>query len=245
MTGRPAVWSSGDIPLNMVIAANSLAVDAKGERFTSEMGVGMLDPWKAGPKYYSIWSNDQVRKIKEEGFRISSEGPGTAYLGHQTTIPAMTPLPNTYEVLDAAISAGFVYKADTLEDLAKLINVSPETLEGTISKYNGYCDTGKDLAFNKPTKFLDKIGAGPYYAVVGAPYCYSTCGGLNIDRNFNVLQSDGKTPVNGLYAVGTDSMGVLFTEKKPYVTFGGAALGWAFTSGYLAGETVAKEVLGK
>jgi hypothetical protein len=40
-------------------------------------------------------------------------------------------------------------------------------------------------------------------------------------------------------------MGVLFTEKKPYVTFGGAAQGWAFTSGYLAGEIVSEFVLNK
>ncbi len=64
--------------------------------------------------------------------------------------------------------------------------------------------------------------------------------GLDIDINFNVLQVDGKTPVNGLYAIGTDSIGVLFTEKKPYVTYGGAAQGgWAYTSGYLCGEIVA------
>ncbi|MFA6508753.1 MAG: FMN-binding protein, partial [Treponemataceae bacterium] len=190
MTGRPAVWSSGDIPLNMVIAANSLAVDSKGERFTSEVGVGMLDPWKAGPRYYSIWSTDRIREIKEKGFRVASDGPGTGYLGHQTAIPANTPLPNAYEVLDAAVEAGFVYKADTLEGLAKLINVKADTLTKTVSTYNEYCEAGKDPAFNKPAKFLEKIGAGPYYAVVGTPYCYSTCGGLNIDRNFKVLQAD-------------------------------------------------------
>ena len=48
--------------------------------------------------------------------------------------------------------------------------------------------------------------------------------------------------ITGLYAVGTDSMGVLFTEKKEYVAYGGAAQGWAFTSGFLAGPIVAEEV---
>lgn len=244
MTGRPATWSSGDLPLNLVIAANSLAVDGQGKRFTSEIGVGMLDPWKAGPRYFSIWSSDQIEKIKEGGFKVASDGPGTAYLGQQTSIPANTPLPNAFEVLDAAVKAGFAYKANTVADLAKQIGFAPETLEKTVSTYNGYCESGKDLDFNKPAKFLDAIGKGPYYAVVGTPYCYSTCGGLNIDREFRVLQSDGKTPVNGLYAIGTDSMGVLFTDKKPYVTFGGVAQGWAFTSGYLAGEELAGTILG-
>lgn len=242
MTGRTSVWTPGDIPLDMVVASNSLAVNADGERFTTETGVGMLDPWKSGANYYSIWSNDQVQKIKEEGFSVAPEGPATAYLGHQAPIPANTPLPETYEVLQAAIDKGYVFKADTIAELAKQIDMNPSTLEDTVAKYNEYCETGNDLDFNKPEEFLVEIGSGPYYAVIGAPYCYSTCGALDINENFNVLQADGETPINGLYAVGTDSMGVLFTEKKPYVTFGGGAQGWAFTSGYLAGEIISEYV---
>ena len=45
-----------------------------------------------------------------------------------------------------------------------------------------------------------------------------------------------------LYAVGTDSMGVLFSETKAYVTYGGAALGWAFTSGRLVGGYIAESL---
>jgi len=245
MTGRQSVWSPGDIPLDMVIASNSLAVDANGKRFSSETGIGMLDPWKAGPYYYSIWSNDQVQKIKEEGFSVESSGAGMSYLGQQSAIPSKTPLPETDEVLQAGIEAGFIYKADTLAELASKIKIESGTLESTVTTYNSYCETGKDLDFNKPADFLVEISNGPYYAIVGASYCYSTCGGLNINENFNVLQTDGKTPIKSLYAVGTDSMGVLFTEKKPYVTFGGAAMGWAYTSGYLAGETAAEYVVNK
>jgi fumarate reductase flavoprotein subunit len=42
--------------------------------------------------------------------------------------------------------------------------------------------------------------------------------------------------------LGNDSLGILFTEKKPYVTYGGAAQGWAYTSGYLAGKVAAEAV---
>ncbi|NLU11555.1 MAG: FAD-binding protein [Tepidanaerobacter acetatoxydans] len=246
-TGRPAVWSPGDIPLNMVTAGDSLAVDTEGKRFAAETNLMMLDPWKAGPYFYSIWSQDQVQHIKEEGFTKEWSGlpVGLEFLGHQHPIPRNTPLPEIEEVLQAGIDADFIYKADTLTELAELINVDPATLEQTVAAYNGYCDAGNDPEFGKPADYLEKIGEGPYYAIVGAPYCYSTCGGLDINTNFNVLKADGKTPVNGLYAVGTDSMGVLFTEKKPYVTYGGAAQGWAYTSGYLCGETAAKSVVEK
>jgi fumarate reductase flavoprotein subunit len=39
--------------------------------------------------------------------------------------------------------------------------------------------------------------------------------------------------------VGTDSMGVLFTNKKGYANYGGVAQGYAFTSGKIAGEEIA------
>ena len=57
-----------------------------------------------------------------------------------------------------------------------------------------------------------------------------------------VLATDGETPIEGLYAVGTDSSGVLFTESDAYVDFGGAAMGWAYTSGRLAGEHAATTI---
>ncbi len=58
-------------------------------------------------------------------------------------------------------------------------------------------------------------------------------------KNFNVLKTDGSV-INNLYAVGQDSMGVLFTNKNAYVTYGGAAQGYVLTSGRLAGEKAAE-----
>lgn len=77
-------------------------------------------------------------------------------------------------------------------------------------------------------------------AVLGAGYYYGTCGGLDINENMQVLRTDG-TPFDNIYAVGQDSMGVLFTPKDAYVTYGGAAQGWCITSGRLAGEHAAKQ----
>ena len=71
-----------------------------------------------------------------------------------------------------------------------------------------------------------------------ASYSYNTVAGLDINEQFQVLDTDGE-PISGLFAVGSDSAGVLFTEKKPYVTFGGANNGWALTSAYVGGEIIA------
>ena len=243
-TGRPQVWSSGDLPLDMAISASSLAVDSHGQRFTTEEQVAMLNSWIAGPRFYSIWSSEQIDGLRDEGFAYEVSGPATIYLGYQGAIPANTPIANAYEVLDDAVSRGIAYKADTLEELAALIGCEPETLVNTVETYNGYCESGVDEQFGKAAQYLDEIGEGPYYALIGAPYCYTTCGALDINENFQVLKADGATPIEGLYAVGTDSMGVLFSEKKAYVTFGGAANGWALTSGKLCGEVLASTLVG-
>ena len=63
---------------------------------------------------------------------------------------------------------------------------------------------------------------------------------LDINEHFQVLKTDGETAINGLYAVGTDSMGVLFTDKKPYVTYGGVNNSWGLTSGMLLGRELAE-----
>ena len=240
-TGRPQVWSSGDLPLDMAIAVNSLSVNKHGERFTNEEQVAMLNSWIAGPRFYSIWSSEQIDGIRDSGLKYEPSGPATIYLGYQGAIPAGIPIPSAYEVLDDAIAQGIAFKGETLDELAAILGMEPATLKGTVDAYNAACEAGEDTAFGKKPEYLDKIGEGPYYAILGAPWCYTTCGALDINEEFEVLAADGATPIEGLYAVGTDSMGVLFSEKKAYVTFGGAANGWALTSGYQCGKLLGEK----
>lgn len=242
-TGRPAVWSVADIPLNMAISSNTLAVGADAKRFTSETAVSMFNPWISGPHFYSIWGSDQVQELIAKGFSETPYGPATSYLGYGSSIPVSTPLPETEEILQAAIDAGYVYKADTIAELAEKMGLDAKALEETVTQYNQYCENGVDQEFKKDSKYLVPVKGGSYYGIVGSSYCYSTCGGLDINEDFQVLKADGVTPMEGLYAVGTDSMGVLFSEAKAYVAYGGAAMGWAYTSGRLAGAIAAKSVL--
>ena len=243
-TGRPAVWSEGDLPLNMAISSNVLAVGKDAKRYTSETALSMFNPWISGPHFYTIYGSDQVAKIAAEGFDEVPFGPSTSYLGYGTSIPANTPIPDADQILDAAIAAGYVYKANSIEELAEKMGLDGAVLTDTVKTYNRYCETGVDEEFGKDAKYLVPVTGETYYGIVGSSYCYSTCGGLDINKDFQVLKADGETPIEGLYAVGTDCMGVLFSETKAYVTYGGAAQGWAYTSGRLVGDVVAK-TLGK
>ena len=159
-----------------------------------------------------------------------------------TCMPDGTPITRIDEILQAGMDAGFIYKADTLEELASVLGMDAATLASTVETYNAACASGVDEAFGKSEKYLRALGEGPYYAVTGAAHCYSTCGALDVNEQLQVLKADGVTPISGLYAVGTDCSGVLYSEKKAYVTYGGAAQGWAYTSGYVCGELVASQI---
>ena len=98
-TGREAIWTVADLPLIMGVSANSLAVGMDGQRFTSETGIAMLDPWIAGPNYYSIWSAEQIDGIVANGLKVDVTGPAVGFLGHRGSIPSGVALPEAYDVL--------------------------------------------------------------------------------------------------------------------------------------------------
>jgi fumarate reductase flavoprotein subunit len=227
-----------DVPMIMAISGDVLSVDRSGKRFGNEWGLGFLQPWRGGVEFYSLWTQNRVDKVRTDGFDFVSTG---AFIS-QGGVPVRYPIPCIDDVIDRAVEMGEAYKADTLESLAGKLEIDPAALRETVDAYNGYCRSGIDLDFGKEAKYLRPIeGDGPFYAFLGAPYCYSTAGGLNIDAKLRVLKADGVTPIPGLYAAGTDCLGTLLTEKNAYVTYGGLAQGWAFTSGRLAGINAAAE----
>ena len=249
-THRTATWSLNDIPMVMALSPDTMAVNMEGKRFTDESGLAMMDPWKAGPEFYSIWSDARIKDVQENGFEYASTG----LFINQGGVPTGTPIPEIYEVLEKAAEYGLVYKGDTIEELAEQIGVEGAVLAESVKGYNAYCETGEaNGEIEKADRIYSPEGAdlgeahykkgigeeGPFYAVKGASWCYSTAGGLDVDAQMRVLKEDGTTPIEGLYAVGTDTIGVLLTEKKEYVKYGGAAQGWAFTSGREAGANAA------
>ena len=122
------------------------------------------------------------------------------------------------------------------EELAQQMGVDPATFTKTMEDYASYCETGVDEQFGKAAEKLVAPGNGPFYALKGYSAAFATNGGLDINENFEVLQDDGETVIGGLWACGCDASGVMYSEKKPYVTYGGAAIGFAYTSGRLAGS---------
>ena len=238
---------------NLVVAQKKgQEADYTGKRFMAEGGGGFgvaFDNWKAGGYYAAIFSDDEIERMKTSGARFAVDNSGMWYaLPQGSPIPAGKGIANIWDIIEWGEKTGNVKRAASIAGLANQLGVSAETLAKTIDNYNANVTNQADPEWNKPASFLvtkittDPKTAGGYTAILGTGYYYGTTAGLDVDVNMQVLATEPnvpRSPINGLYAVGQDSMGVLFHPLRAYAAYGGVAQGWAITSGRIAGENAA------
>ena len=98
------------------------------------------------------------------------------------------------------IEKGWIYQADTIEELAELIELPAENLANEIEAYNGYCEAGSDPLGRDP-EYLIPFGEGPYYAFPIVPCFINTQGGPVRNTRCQVLDTK-REPIPGLYSAG-------------------------------------------
>jgi 3-oxosteroid 1-dehydrogenase len=143
----------------------------------------------------------------------------------------------------------YIFKGDSINELAAKIGIDPATLSNTVEKMNGYARTGVDLEFGrgsddydkyfgdpavKPNASLGSIVTAPFYAVPINLGDLGTKGGLKADANACVLDEQGQR-IEGLYAAG-NAAGSPFGNCYPG---SGATIGPALVFGYLAASDIA------
>lgn len=132
---------------------------------------------------------------------------------YKQTIPGTDPATTfsnwTEPLIDEMVAAGRVRRAQTLEDLARLLAVDPKGLLASVDRYNDAARRGDDAEFGKDAKFLREIASPPFYgAELRLGMLCLTSKGLRIDAEARVLDRSG-TPVEGLFAAGECTGGVL------------------------------------
>ena len=135
---------------------------------------------------------------------------------------------------DDLIARGMAFTADSLEELAGLLGVDAATLAGTVETFNGYVDAEADPDFGRKT-FNGKVENGPFFAAKLQLACHLTFGGLVINENAQVLDTEG-SPIAGLYAAGDVTSGY---EGIVHQT--GNCLTIIINTGRTAGEQAAAE----
>ena len=99
------------------------------------------------------------------------------------------------------------FKADSLEELAKMIDVPQETLLASIKRYNNIVAQGDDTDFGKRTELLTPVVKPPFYALKWGPSLLDVFGGALTNSRLNVIGADSN-PIPGLYAVGNVAGGM-------------------------------------
>jgi fumarate reductase flavoprotein subunit len=138
-----------------------------------------------------------------------------------------------------------IYQADTIEELAKQLDIDPKALKETVDEYNSDIEKyGYDKKYGRkllgmawPEKPVMKINTPPYYAVKNKICLTSMKGGLRINAKCQIIDQFGDV-IPGLYAAGEIAGGL---ERIPHHYYTGRMTVQAFTQGRIAGDIAADD----
>ncbi len=215
---HPALW------------VNRNAVRFVNEEIADDISFSGNAAFRQGSNFFNIMSQSLVRGLVEKGLKsLGFEVPGI--------VPDAAGWVGLPKELEEGERDGYVYKAGSFRELAEKMGVDPEKFASTMERYNGFCRTGADMDFGKNAKYLIPVEEAPFYAVEYRAAELCSLGSLRINTELQVTDKDLR-PIPGLYAAGCDASGGLFNNA--YVSLEGMTIGWAFTSGRLAGESACR-----
>lgn len=194
----------------------AILVNKRGERFCDELDHPEFKLVEQPDQHAYIVFDDRLAKKYSKFPHFVSTAPGVAY--------AYVP--------DYQRSRRDVFhKAPTIEALARKIGADPQILVETITKRNVSLTAETSKGGTASDTLSIEVGA--FYAM-GPVSCFvpGTEGGLAINEQFQIL-GENDEPIPGLFGAGIVAQGGLMLEGH------GHHLGWAFTSGRLAGRNAA------
>ncbi len=143
----------------------------------------------------------------------------------------------------------WLVRADTLDELARIVGIDARGLGQTVDRFNGLAVEGVDPDFargeslydrfygdpeHEPNANLGTLTKKPFYALEVHPGAIGTKGGARVNVDAQVLRVDG-APIPGLYAAGNVMAGVTGAGYPG----AGSTIAAAMTFGYLAGRHAA------
>ena len=197
--------------------SGAFIVNQDGKRFANEQGSSydLKNAQAENEKQYLICDEESFAAFNKgmEGSKIYSEDDVNTWLEN-----------------DGSSDPVFV-KADSIEELAKKLDMDASELQETVETFNA--TVGKEDEYGRTIKYA-LSEEGSYYAIEMHNRYYATLGGLHINSDMAVLNTDEKA-IEGLYAAG-ECVGGLEGD----IYYPGSLFSWAITSGHNAGLAVSK-----
>ena len=233
----PETAKSGDVGMFWMASQPWLKVNADGHRFINESGtyenILHSDEYQKGHCHYTLFDSNWTKYVKQ--FKMH----GCSRLipfenGADPNIPYQVFQKKYFPVL---LEKGFLMKADTIEDLARLLKLPPAELAATVKRYNQMCKDGEDLDYGKEAFRMTPLDKPPFYGAKNTGDILCTMDGIQINTNMNAIDTEGN-PIPGLYVIGNDS-GSYFANTYPNLSTG-MACGRTVTFGRHVGKYLAK-----
>ena len=116
-------------------------------------------------------------------------------------------LRDNLKAIEKYVTNGLTVQADTIEGLAEILNIDPAVLAKTLADWNAAVAAQKDEEFGRTTGMGNDLSTAPYYAIKIAPGIHHTMGGVKINTNAEVINTEGNV-IPGLFAAGEVTGGV-------------------------------------
>ena len=195
--GSHAVYSAP----NQLARQKSLTVNKKGKRFFNEC------------EYRGYYFSYQAAMTIAQPGHISATLFDSNIISKEDIINKLSAMICEYPCnwfesdFEKYLAEGVIKKADTIEELAEMLEFPPDELRRMVDRYNELCHAGFDEDFFKPAHYLWPIETPPFYAVKQeGGSCFNTWGGMCVDERFAVLDAEND-PIEGLYATGENVAG--------------------------------------
>ncbi|MFS2221482.1 FAD-dependent oxidoreductase [Pantoea sp. B65] len=200
-----------------------MQVNRLGKRFQNESlpNQSLVDGRFRQPNQQAWAVFDSRYEIDHQTFETGFDGPVTEPI----------------DVLNTHADKGRLFRANSLEELARQMDIPVDSFVATCKRYSEMAHKGKDEDFNKEPYLMFPVEKPPFYAVPIRSHMLVTLGGLDCDPDMQVLDIRGNK-VEGLYAVG-NMQGNFFANEYPLMA-PGLSHGRAITLSYVLGERLAE-----
>ncbi len=187
---------------------------------------------RAGGSYFTIFDADLKKYMEEKGIDYS----------HSDWVRVGAKLDrNTFdEALRIGQKEGYVYVANSIDELAKKMGVDPVAFRKTVEDNNRYASQGYDEEFPKQRTYIRHIANPPFFAVKGESATLITLGGPSTNSDMQVLRASDMKPIPGLYVAGCETGGIYGDSYN--LTLEGMASSFAIASGRFAAQHIVKQM---
>lgn len=191
--------------------ANNIYVNAEGNRFVAE---------------------DERRDVLS-GAVLEQTGSYFWYLNDSHTVwDLMNGVSASGQTLEQKLELGMI-EAQTIEELAEKMGVPYENLQASIDQFNKAVVGEEEDPLGRKS-FQYTFDKGPYYTAKGVAMVHHTMGGIEINANCEVLDTEGNV-IPGFYAAGEVTGGIHGANR-----LGGNAIADIIVFGQIAGQNAMK-----